>query len=326
MKLKKKFFRDKKAIEMTFNWIFAIVVGGFILFIAVYGAGKLIRTSEQTIYTETAASLVSFFDPLETGLASGKASEISFKKKSRIFFGCNEETNNPFGIQYISFSEQSFGESFGERGGEITIRDKYVFTDSVLQGKKVYYFSKPLFMGFKVSDILVMYSDEQQYCVYDADEAFQDDIEGLKLKQIVFVNKTEHCEGIQICFSQRNKNCDIQINEDQEYVLKNGKKLYYKDELLHAALFSSPEMYECNVKRIKQRFNELGKVYLEKINIIERVGCEPQIGPKLSLAISHNITNSRDLAGFFTIIEDIEEINQRAKDGCRLYYNTNFGR
>ena len=73
--------KNKKAIEMSFNWIFAIIVGGFILFIAIYGAGKLIRTSEQSVYTETAASLVSLFDPLETGLASGKASEISFNKK-----------------------------------------------------------------------------------------------------------------------------------------------------------------------------------------------------------------------------------------------------
>jgi len=107
---------NKKAIAMTFNWIFAIIVGAFILFLAIYASGKFIRTSEQSIYTETAASLVSLFDPLETGLASGKASEITFKKESKIFFDCNENLNLPFGRQTISFSEQTFGEEFGEVG------------------------------------------------------------------------------------------------------------------------------------------------------------------------------------------------------------------
>jgi len=72
---------DKKAIAMSFNWIFAIIAGGFILFLAIFAAGQFIRTGEQTIYTETAASLISLFDPLETGLASGKAHEIGFKKR-----------------------------------------------------------------------------------------------------------------------------------------------------------------------------------------------------------------------------------------------------
>ena len=73
---------NKRGIAMSFNWIFAILAGGFILFLAIFSAGKFIRTSEQTLYTETAASLISLFDPLETGLASGKSSSIRFKKDS----------------------------------------------------------------------------------------------------------------------------------------------------------------------------------------------------------------------------------------------------
>ena len=100
---------DKKGIAMSFNWIFAILAGGFILFLAIFSAGKFIRTGEQILYTETAASLISLLDPLETGLASGKAHEIGFKKKSKIFFDCEENLNPPFGKQTISFSEKTFG-------------------------------------------------------------------------------------------------------------------------------------------------------------------------------------------------------------------------
>jgi len=107
---------DKKGIGMSFNWIFAIIAGAFILFLAVFAASKFIQTSENTLYTETAASLISFFDPLETGLASGKAHEIGFQKKSKVFFDCEENLNPPFGKQTISFSEQTFGEKIWGKG------------------------------------------------------------------------------------------------------------------------------------------------------------------------------------------------------------------
>lgn len=323
---KKKLYRNKKAIEMTFNWIFAILVGGFILFIAIYGASKFIRTSEQTVYTETAASLVSLFDPLETGLASGKSSEISFKKQSRLTFDCNEHANLPFGKQTISFSEQTFGKEFGESGGKISIKDKYVFTESILKGKKIYYFSKPFFMGFKVSDVLMLYSDQTPYCLYNAPDDVKDDIESLNLPHILFLNSSLNCEGIKICFitGKSGGNCDIRVFTDEHYIIKDGQKLYFKDNLLYAALFSSPSIYECNIQRIKHRYDALGTLYLEKIKILERKTCEPQLGPKLAASIHQNITNSRDLLLFFNTIEDIDSINQRAKDGCKLYYNINF--
>ena len=77
----------KKAIfGMSFNWIFALIVGGFILFLAIYGAGKFIKTSETTLYTETASKLTALLDPLETGLASGN-------RKSRTGWAGTGRTN-----------------------------------------------------------------------------------------------------------------------------------------------------------------------------------------------------------------------------------------
>ncbi|MAG02680.1 hypothetical protein CMI42_05060 [Candidatus Pacearchaeota archaeon] len=316
--------KGKKGVTMgmPFNWIFAILVGGFILFLAVFGAGKFIRTSEQTVYTETAASLVSLFDPLETGLASGKSSEIVFKKESRIRLDCDE--SGLFGRQRISFSEETLGDEFGEGGQRITIKDKYVFSDNVLEGKAMYYFSKPYFAGFKVADLLMMYSNNQLYCVHDASAGFREDVEGLNLKNIIFMNQSVECEGIEVCFNQGR--CDINVFENNNLILKDGEKLYYVDDLIYAAIFSSPEIYECNVKRIKKRFNELGRIYLDKINVIKRVNCDAKLGDKLALLVNSNFTSSKNLIELRDRMEEVDTINQRAQDGCRVYYNLNWER
>ncbi len=104
-----------------------------------------------------------------------------------------------------------------------------------------------------------------------------------------------------------------------------GKKVYYVGDLIYGAIFSSPEIYECNVKRIKVKFDELAKIYLDKIKIIERKECESNIGQMLASVIG-GINNSRDLIGLYNQMNEIDSINNFAKSGCSLYYNVNFGR
>jgi hypothetical protein len=319
--------KRKKAIAMSFNWIFAIIAGGFILFLAIYGAGKFIQTSEQATYTETAASLSSLFDPLETGLASGKAHVINFKKNSKIFFDCNARINPPFGKQYISFSEQTLGDKYGEEGGKVSIINKYLFADDVVEGKSIYVFSKPFFMPFKVADMTMVISGSEKYCFYDAPEKVREDLESLNLKSIIFMNATNKCEGIDICFNRNN--CDIVVDEANKRVKSNingGEKMYYTGDMIYAAIFSHPYIYECNVKRLKNKFNEVAKIYIEKINIMERQGCMPTIGEKLRALVDKDIQNSKDILEFNRAIEDIDSINRLSNAGCMLYYNNNWGR
>ncbi|MEK6872880.1 MAG: hypothetical protein AABW90_02625 [Nanoarchaeota archaeon] len=316
--------KKKKAIALPFNWLFAIIAGGTILFLAIFAAGKFIRTSEQTVYTESAASLISLFDPLETGLASGKAYEIGFKKKSKIFFNCREYLNKPFGKQTIAFSEQTYGETYGEQGKEVSIKDKYIFSKDVVEGKIIYVFSKPFFLPFKINDLVIITSDTDKYCFYDSPEEIKESLEGLNLKNIVFVNETLKCEGVNICFKETRK-CDVVVYENQNYVLNRnyGKRVYYVGELIYGAIFSSPEIYECNVKRIKNKLDELTKVYLDKIKVIEREGCQSNIGPKLN-GVLGPINDSRELIGLYNEIQEIDSINKLEKSGCQLYYDVGF--
>lgn len=315
---------NDKGIAMSFNWIFAILAGGFILFLAIFSAGKFIRTSEQVIYTETAASLISLFDPLETGLASGKAHEISFKKNSKIFFECEENLNPPFGKQTISFSEQTFGDAYGEKGGAVSIKNKYIFSDSIIEGNKIYVFSKPFFMPFKVTDLIIITSQDQNYCFYDAPDYIKENLEGLNMKNIIFANLTSKCKGVSVCFESKS-NCEVKVFEDEKYVIKksSAKKVYYAGDLIYGAIFSDAEIYECNVKRIKVKFDELAKIYLDKIEIIERKDCKSNIGSKLSSLLG-KIEDSRGLIGLNAAAEDIDSINRQAKSGCQLYNNGGF--
>jgi len=309
----------KKAVfGMSFNWIFALIAGGFILFIAIYGASKFIQTSETTLYTETASKITSLLDPLETGLASGKATEILFRKESRFEFTCSEKLFPPFGKQTVSFSEQSFGKEFGSQSDRVDIKDKYIFTDNKLIGKNLIIFSKPFFLTFKVADLTIIFSDE--YCFYNSPEEIYEDLEGLNIEKIIFMNssgKNQACNGVKVCFDTK-ESCDIKVSYSQNYLIKEGKKLYYTDNLIYAAIFSSPEIYECNLKRLKNKFNELVKIYLTKIEIVERKGCTSNIGDKLA-SMNSTLDSSKEIILLSKQAEEIDLINKGAKSGCKLY-------
>ncbi len=311
---------EKKAIEMGFNWIFAIIAGGFILFIAIYATSRFVESSQSTLYTETAAKLTSLFDPLETGLASGKSSLMNFKKNTRIYFECDAERDpKPFGRQTVSFTEQTFGNKFGEKSGAVPVRDKYIFAENPVEGKQITMFSKPFFMPFKVSDILLFFSND--YCFYNTPEEIEEDMTGLNIKNIYLKNSSKQdCNGIKVCFGNA-VGCDIKVSTSEKYVQKEGKKLYYHDSLVYGAIFASPEVYECNVKRLMSKFYELGAIYLDKIKIIERKECRSTLGGKLQIMMGEakKLSSSKDLLKLSDSALEIDLINEETKSGCRLY-------
>ena len=315
---------NKKAIEMSFNWIFALVAGGVIIFLAIFGVSRFIQTGEKAISTETAAQVISLLDPFETGLASGKSSLIDFKKDSRIYFDCSELDNKPFGRETISFSEQSLGEKYGEKSEPVSIKNKYVFADDLVEGKKLFIFSMPFSMPFKVADIIGISS--KNYCFYKAPNKIQDDFGELNLKNVYFSDDLKNCTEMEtVCFGSGN-DCDIDVfsnDETYEYgrVAKGKKEMVYVDNLLYAAIFSSSEIYECNVKRLMSKFNELSLIYINKIDIIERKGCSSSIGSKLSVirGSAGRLQSSDELLALFEQIDEIGLINQGTSEGCKLY-------
>ncbi len=304
----------KRGIEIGFNWLFAIIAGGAILFLAIYISGKFIGSQQNVVNTETAAQLVSLLDPLETGLASGKASQINFVKEAKTLYDCDENANEPFGTQTISFREKVF-DKFLNEGQKISIKDKYIFAENEVTGKDYFVFSKPFYMSYKVSDIIIIGGGN--YCFYAANQEVKDEINRLNLKNVIFANSSSKCEGISVCFDEK-PSCDIKVSMNDRYVQKKGKRLYFTDSLIYGAIFSSLENYECNAKRLKNKFDELAKLYIDKTKIIQRNGCESNIGNKL-ISISGKISSSRDLVSLEQSINDIDVINKASKSDCQLY-------
>jgi hypothetical protein len=313
---------NKKAFEMGFNWLFAIMAGGFILFLAIFAAGKMVSFGSVTANTLNAKNFVNILETWEAGLASGvKPPELTFKTDTQLYFTCSSDMDLPFGKQSVSASDKVFNDRYTQEGYDVTIKSKYIFTENMLEGKRFYPFSVGYFMPFKIADLIIF--ADRNYCFYDSPEQFQKDLEQLQLNNIIFPNKTTECSGVKVCFSQT-KNCDITVFTNNKYVLKENKKLYYDGNLIFAAIFSSPEIYQCNIQRLMSKLNQLSSIYIDKIKIIERKNCKSNVENKLyqMAAMSGNFTYSEVIfRNLVKTSEEIDAINNDADPGCKLYKN-----
>lgn len=316
--------KQKRAIALPFNWLFAIIVGVVILFLAIYGVSKLIGTSEYQVYTESAVKLESLLDPMGTELASGKSYSIPFKKETKTYYDCSDL--GIFGKNTIAFSEETLGD-FGEKGGEINTK-KYLFAEDVIQSKRLNLFSKPFSMGFKVSDLIMISSGD--YCFYQPPNEIKEEVGGLNLANIKIVEdgeSLESCSGKRVCFGS--ENCDILVfgmcedyNCESLYdygkVIKRGEVLYYDGGLLYGAIVSSPDNYNCNLRRLMKRFSELSLIYIDKIKIIEMKGCSSTIEPDLRemVELARNLDNSENL---FVLSQRADDIDIKNQGVCELW-------
>ena len=301
--------KSKKGIELGFNWIFAISVGIVILFLSIYAATRFVSTGEKFRYTEGAAEIVNLFSSLEGRFASKKPAEINFREDAKLYFDCDELSNRPFGKQTVQIDD----------GGKISIKTNYVFSENEIEGKNLYVFSKPFSLGYNVGDLIIL--SMENYCFVDSIDEIKDEIIDLNLNNIKFVDDVSDCEegSISVCFN--NGNCNIKVvgNYESGKVIKNENEVYYTGNLLFGAIFSSADIYECNVKRLTSRFKELALIYRDKIKIIETRGCESDIDIKLDLAREFEINSSENLIILMENVKEIDEINKRQQDGCEVW-------
>lgn len=270
----------KKGLEFNFAWLFAIIAGAVILFLAIYSVVNIVGTERYKLDTITAKQLSIIFEPMETGLASGKSSVADLRENTRIYDTCYAD--GYFGKQKISLATQSsIGKKWQEPGGEISIPNKYIFSGSMEEGKRVYLLSKSFEMPWKISEIIFLTT--KQYCFVNAPEEIIDEVTGLNLGNV----KVENCTGkeTKVCFGSGN--CEIKVigscissDCESEYdygvVSKEGASLYYAGSLIYGAIFSDKEIYNCNVKRLMKRLAEQANLYEQEANFL--VGrCESSI-------------------------------------------------
>jgi len=305
----------KKGFEISFSWIFAVLVGAVILFLAIYFATKIVGTGGEKVDAQTAAKLAILLEPLKTNIGETEKNKITFGSNTRIYNKCDIDGN--FGEQRIGIASYSFGKwkepTYGEKQ-----YSKYIFSQETEEGKEFYVFVKTFALPFKVSEIIVLTGEK--YCFINAPESIKEDLD-LGISNFQFTNLKSNCseKSKKVCFSS-SSGCDISVygefGFERGYVNKEGEKLDYIGELVYAAIFSSPEVYNCNAQRLKMRLINLCSIYKDEIKILERRGCNSNLDIHLTEMI--NLANSNvSLSYLQDKSEQIKAINDVAE--CKLF-------
>jgi hypothetical protein len=299
-------------LQISFAWLFAIIIGGTILFLAIFLSTKLIRTEQTSISAQTGKEIGVLLNPLETSFEVWKTTSLSLPTETRIYNKCNN--NGVFGRQIIQISQKSFNK-WTETDIDVGFSNKYIFSEEYVEGKNFHIFSKPFEFPFKVSDLIYMTSSSKKYCFINAPSDIKEEILVLNQKNL-FAEDCSDSESIKICF--QGDDCDINIDSYAQYVEKNGKKLYFEgDALMYAAVFSEPEVYECQVKRLMQRVKNLALLYKDKANFIsQKSSCQSNLDLLKLINFADTLEDSKDLRSASFIIEEIQEQN---KGVCQLW-------
>ncbi len=319
---KQEVFKMKKGyLEMSFAWLFALIAGAVILFLAIYFSINIIKQGQTEQDAQTGKNIGVLLNPLEIGFQSGISTILDFPVDTRIYARCNYKDGN-FGKQYIKVSQKSF-KKWTETNIDVPFQNKYIFAEIPIEGKKFMVFSKPFEMPFKIADLIYLIPVEKKYCFKDAPNNIQDEVETLSKGNLFYENCTESMTTI--CFSS-DSNCDIRINyaknnfdeEGNGYVEKNNSRIQFEgDALMYAAIFSDKESYECNLKRLMKRLEKISLIYRDKADIIAGK-CDTNLKSDLTalISVAKNLESSSDL----TIIKissdgvkDKNDENQKCK-------------
>lgn len=307
------FLKTKSGLEMQFAWLFAMIVGAVILFLTIFAVIRITQTENIAVDAATAKEIGVLLNPLETGFESAKTTSLILPKETRIYNNCTTEEH--FGKQIIWLSQKSFNK-WTETDIKVGFLNKYIFSERYAEGKKFFIFSKPFEFPFKVSDLIYITSSEKKYCFENPNDEISEELENLNQENIFIANCPD--ESIMVCFSG---NCEIKVNLADKYVEKNNERMYFSDNsLMYAAIFSEPEIYECQLRRLMQRGENLALLYANKADIVSSQGCNTNLKNDLS-GLSDRLNGveiSADLDP--SLIRSVQDINDENEiSNCRLW-------
>lgn len=315
----------KKRADFNFVWLFAIIAGTAILILMIYAAIKTGTVITKFQDTDLAKQLAVFTEPMQAGSADALKGTIKSKREIVIENFCNDYE---FGYNEISaMFKRDLNEEFNVLGESIIVKNKYLFTSSS-PSKEFYVFSVPIEFAFKVSDVIIIGSEE--YCFlegYENLEGFENTIRIIGEKAKFGLDNCSE-DSIKVCFDY-GSNCDIVIrgNCDEHIcenyyetgvVEKDGERIEYVGNLLYPAIFSTKEIYECNLKRILYRNHLLSSIYLEKEKLMDSRGCSSELTHDLIFlkesSFERNLERLKELYLESKLIKEKEE-----KQNCRLW-------
>lgn len=329
---KRKGVRPKGQMNMSFGIIFAIIAGAFILFLAIYAAVKLTGIETTAIEGETTRTIAILTNPLESSFESTTITTINAPSETRIYTNCSEPNDKKkreiFGRQQINTSQKTYGKWTESEIGNVGFSNKYIFSENPSQGKKFYVFSMQFEFPYKIADLIYVLPSESKYCFIGTNKIrrgeLEEEIENLNQPSLLVEDELEDCpeESVKICFHGYDFNdCDININYDAGYFIKDGKESYFPDDsLMLAAILSDKKTYECQLKRLMKRGELLSEIYIKKYDLMtEDLVCDSGVKSDLMYynLFLQNYKDSSQMGILKEISDDLRFSNERSD--CSLW-------
>ena len=255
---------NKKGIEFSFAWLFAILVGAAILVAAIYFTLGVADTSKKNVDTSTAFEVTGLLRPAQSGIDVGKSSLIKLAQDTKLTFSCKLEGD--FGEQRLATSvNAAIGKT--SDGIESKAKDIYVFSDKQINGKELRVISLGFSFPYDIANILIVYN--KNYCFVNAPDYVKEELDRLGVNdsiKLAFSKSSCAASSVKVCFSE--ETCDINVDIVGSFVKKGNQRLYYYDNLLYGAIFGDSQTYECQVYRIIKRTAAIASLYSSKSEIV----------------------------------------------------------
>lgn len=318
---------NKKAFEFSFSWIFAIIVGAVVMFLAIYAASQFVKTQRTVQDTELGKEIGIILNPIETSLEEAKLSQISLQQETRIFNDCI--SSGSFGSQKISTATKlGIGKDWQNPGVPSSFHNKYLFSSSITEGKSFNVFSKPFEMPYKIANLIYLWPSDDSYCFINPPREIESELSNLNIENLEIKSKASECfsQSKKVCFTS--SGCDIDISLDLAGDIRGSLKksdfsqerVYFENSaLLYGAIFTDSNIYECQVKRLMSRASELSWLYYSKSSYLAQKGCNSNL--ELDLAAYANKTFSiKSSLELRDVSKKSEELRRRNNDLlCELF-------
>ena len=319
---------NARGIELSFGWIFSLIVGGAILFLALYAASQLTDTERQVQQTFTAQELVIRLTPLTTTLEStSRPGNLSFSTQTRITPRCVIEKTDSFEEVRVA-SRSGIGQPWKENGLAVQAPMLYLFSATPSEGTTFNMLIKPVLLPFKVGDSIALWSGTA--CFVQPPAEVQEDISLFEEKgnAVMTVNRVQDCtrNSTTVCFAvagnvpASKSSCTVIVDVTAQTVEKQGHKVSYIEPLIYAAIFSEPNLYECNVQRLLRRADFLASIYSEKSALIasrSASGCSSAL--QGDLAIYRTLAQNGTSYSLAPLLAKARELNRANPDACPLW-------
>ncbi len=276
-------------IDISFNWIFSLIVGAFILFMAIFIAVKITNIERVSQGAQTSKDIGILLSPLETGFETSIATTLILPSETIIQTDCNEFGN--FGNQIIKTFQKK---PLNSNQVSVSFQNKYIMSEKTIEGKNFYVFSMPFNFPFKVASLTYLIPVNKEYCFVKAPENIIKELNDLEINNILNSTRAGDCneDSVSVCF-QGAGGCSINVRSD--YIEKNNKRVYFEgNELMYASIFSDPDIYECQLVRLMKRTSKLTSLYEDKAVFIAQK-CNTNINFDEFKALVDSFENSQDL-------------------------------